>query len=74
MILEGEVVWRERGGQGVSSQNRVATAVMGTDAAQGAGAGNKVLQMQAMLESLGEWHAYLGQVGSVYIEIRRMKA
>lgn len=26
-------------------QNRVATAVMGTDAAQGAGAGNKVLQM-----------------------------
>lgn len=27
-----------------------------------------------MLESLGEWHAYLGQVGSVYIEIRRMMA
>lgn len=26
-------------------QNRVATAVMGTDAARGEGAGNKVLQM-----------------------------
>lgn len=34
------------GGPGVSArQSRVATAAMGTDAAQGAGVRNKVLQM-----------------------------